>query len=169
MFYVSLVLRWLHILPAIALLGGSIFMRLGFIPAIATLNEDDKKLAQEGARKGWAKVVMISILLLLVSGLANVALTEMNFDWVEGSPWRILMMAKILLALAVFFIASMVVGRSERAAKWRENLPFWLNVNILLAVAVVMIGGAMKSFRETDAIPDAKNKPQIEQPENADG
>lgn len=167
MFYVSLVLRYLHILPAITLLGGAIFMRMGFVPAMAAIkSEEDRKLAQEKARKGWAMVVMISILLLLVSGLGNVGLTEARFDWLDGSPWRMLLLVKIVLALVVFFIASTLVGRSERAGKWREQLPLWLNINIVLAVIVVLIGGNMKAVRELDSFPKVKDKPAEVQPEN---
>ena len=51
---------------------------------------------------------------------------------------------KLLVALGMFFISARLAGRSQGAKKFREKMTFWLNINVLLAVALVCMGGFMK-------------------------
>ena len=63
----GLVSRWLHIIPAIILVGGTLFMRYALVPAA-----DESKATtelRESIRKRWSKLIMISVALLLLSGL----------------------------------------------------------------------------------------------------
>ena len=55
-----------------------------------------------------------------------------------------LLAIKIVLAAAIFYIASLLAGRSEAASKFRQNQRYWLNINILLAILLVCIAGAMR-------------------------
>ncbi|MDX1961498.1 MAG: hypothetical protein SFX18_00005, partial [Pirellulales bacterium] len=51
---------------------------------------------------------------------------------------------KFLLALGIFFIASALAGRSAGLQKIRDQAPFWLNVNLALILAVVVISGLLR-------------------------
>jgi hypothetical protein len=82
--------------------------------------------------------------LLLISGLVNTITTIQKYEFDKNVPYHALIGVKMLLGLAIFFIASLLVGRSANAAKFREKAVFWLNVNLTLAVAVVLIGGFLK-------------------------
>ena len=136
----DLVLRWLHILPAIALVGGLIFWRMVYLPASGDGAASES--LNEAVRSRWAKVVMISAALLILSGLYNSA-TEGNQPAV-AMAYNALLGVKILLALVIFFFASVLAGRSENAAKFRQREPFWLNLNLVLAIALVCIAGFLK-------------------------
>jgi uncharacterized membrane protein len=46
---IALVMRWLHILSAIALMGGSIFMRFALHPALAALGAEQQKALKAAA------------------------------------------------------------------------------------------------------------------------
>jgi hypothetical protein len=48
------------------------------------------------------------------------------------------------LALALFFLASAINGRSDALAKFRENLKLWITVNLLLGILIVCIAGQMR-------------------------
>ena len=56
----ALVSRWLHIIPAILLTGGILFMRFALVPAV-TESGDSAEL-RESIRGRWSKLVMISVL-----------------------------------------------------------------------------------------------------------
>ncbi len=142
---VSLLSRWLHIVPAIVLVGGLMFLRFALVPAAQSSDGVGVDDLREATRAKWSKLVMISIGLLLLSGLYNTAYKAMNFD-LKGSPYNILLGVKLLLAFVVFFLASLLSGRSDNAKRFREKESMWLNVTLLLAVVLICIAGFMKSI-----------------------
>ena len=141
--YLDLAMRWLHVVPAIALVGGTIFMRVAVVPACNQLDESVRASVQESVRRGWSRLLMPSIGFLLISGFVNTANISMNYQF-PGNYYMPLLGVKLFLAIAIFYIASLLAGRSEGAVKFRERQEFWLNVNILLAVLLVCIAGAMR-------------------------
>src|SRR5262245_9867282 len=70
-FAVALVSRWAHILAAITAVGGTIFIRYALLPSVAALSDPERRALLESLRARWSKAVMISIALLLASGLYN--------------------------------------------------------------------------------------------------
>src|ERR1700676_1743088 len=84
---VALASRWLHILAAMAAVGGMMFMRFALLPAAATLADPHRAALQEAIRRRWSKVVMMSITMLLVSGLCSfITLLIVSKSWPEA--WR---------------------------------------------------------------------------------
>ena len=68
----ALLSRWTHIIFAIIAVGGVFFMRFVVHPAaVEALDEAGRKTLREAAMKRWKRWVMMSIGLLLVSGLYN--------------------------------------------------------------------------------------------------
>jgi NADH:ubiquinone oxidoreductase subunit 6 (subunit J) len=55
-----------------------------------------------------------------------------------------LLLVKILLALAVFYLTAALAGRSARAEKMRQREVYWLNVLVVLMLLIVLIAGYMK-------------------------
>jgi hypothetical protein len=51
---------------------------------------------------------------------------------------------KFLLALPIFFIAALLAGRTELARRLQAQGRFWMNVNLTLALVIVLIGGVLK-------------------------
>lgn len=164
MYIVELILRWMHIFGAIILLGGTIFMRLAYVPGLQTLAEDQRRALHPAVRSRWAMWVMIAIAMLLISGIVNTILVAQRYDF-PTPVYHSLLGIKFLLALVIFWIASKLIGRSASAERFRERLPFWLNVNLILAILVVAMAGVMKL--ERDAAPrKAPETVTVQQPNN---
>ena len=137
-----LISRWLHIIPAIILVGGTLFMRLALAPVASAATDTETAELRESIRRKWAKWVMISTALLLISGLYNAAIKAMGFHL--GPMYNGLLLVKILLALAVFYLSAVLSGRSQKAVQFRQSETKWLNVLCVLMLAIVLIAGYMK-------------------------
>jgi putative copper export protein len=141
--YLNLLFRWLHIVPAAAMLGGIIFVRFCLLNPHRDQNVHFSPFeADDGLRRRWMKLVSVSTLCLLASGLYNglhkILAYQLNPDY-HG-----LFGAKLLLGLAVFYLAALLAGRSERAKRLRQRETQWLNWLLILSLLVVLIGGYMK-------------------------
>ena len=137
----ALVSRWLHLLPAIILVGGALFMRFCLVPSISEETRVGDEI-REGVRKRWAKLVMLSTLFLLISGLYNAYLKAVGFQ-LDGI-YLGLLCVKILLALVVFFFAALLAGRSEKAQNMRKKELHWLNILCAAMLLLVLIAGYLK-------------------------
>ncbi len=137
-----LLFRWMHILAAITAVGGTIFARFALLPAAAELPEPQRASFMEGIRSRWFVFVNAAILFLLVSGFYNLV---MNFKQYKlPMQYHMLLTVKLVLAFAIFWLASVLNGRSQRAQRFRQNAKFWLNLNVAMAVVLVMVSGTMR-------------------------
>lgn len=144
-FYLQLTLRYLHILGAISLMGGTIFMRFALLPTVSELDAEIRRKVHEGVRSQWAKFVAGAALLLLVSGIANLGLAARYEITVPGGlSYNLLGGLKLILALPIFLFASFLTGRSAAAQKFQANPGLWMNVNLVLALVLVLIGGWLR-------------------------
>ena len=139
---IGLASRWFHIIPVIVLVGGTIFMRMSLIPA-ANQTSASAEL-REAVRKRWAKLVMLSILLLLITGLYN-AVTKLT-GYEVPKLYGILVVVKLAIGFVIFFLSARLTGRSDKAAKFREQETMWLNLLCVLMLALVLVAGYMKSL-----------------------
>jgi hypothetical protein len=145
LFPLLLTLRYMHILGAIMLMGGTIFMRFGLAPVVAGLDAKTKADLHERVRGRWSKFVMLAAGLLLVSGLVNLGLAvRYEYQPVFGMSYNMVVGIKFLLALPIFFFASLLAGRSATAKKFQANGVMWMNVNLVLALVMVLLGGVLK-------------------------
>lgn len=136
----GLLSRWFHILPVIVLVGGTVFMRLSFVPAAEEQSASTE--LREAMRRRWAKWVGISVLFILVTGLYNAVTKIMGY---ELSPvYHTLVMVKLGLGFVVFFLASLLSGRSAKAQKLRESELKWLNILCATMLILVLVAGYMK-------------------------
>lgn len=161
----GLVARWLHILSAMAAVGGALFARVALLPSLQVLNEADRKTLHDAIRSRWSKVVMASIGFLLLSGLYNIAMIEMGKKIPPDGKtlYHALFGIKFLLALVIFFIASALAGRSPAFAGIRQQARFWLSLNLALAVLLVCISGGLRMIRD----PKVETKPAVVEPQVA--
>src|SRR6476660_9455487 len=160
LFPVLLILRYMHILGAIALMGGTIFMRFALRPVVVGLPPETKATVHEQVRSRWAKFVMLATLLILLSGVTNLALAgRYEYEPIFGMPkgYHMLVGVKFLLALPIFFIAALLTGRSNTAKKAQSNAEFWMNLNLTLALVMVLMGGLLKFVVRK---PKAESRPQ---------
>ncbi len=157
---VSFVTRLFHILPAIFLAGGILFMWSSMLPGLGTLDEESRKAAFNAVRGKWAKVVMICSALLLATGLYNAFQNILANDY--ATPYPIFVVLKLVLALAIMFITARLSGRSASAEKFREKMPFWMTVNAALVVTLILIASTMKVSDKTPKDEVSATVPAIE-------
>jgi len=149
--YVALIVRLLHILAVLTAVGGMVFIRFALLPALDTLDENGRKALHEQIRKRWSRLIQLSILFLLASGLINFGMFVVAArDWPDAwrttfnAAYQMLFGIKFILALAIFALASILAGKSAGTQKIRDNSRFWLNINLTMALVVVIISGLMR-------------------------
>ena len=150
-FVLGLVARWLHLLAAITAVGGTIFARAVVFPTLDGLPVDDREALHAAMRARWSVIVAAAIGFLLLSGLYNIGVTSVRFrlpGWYMG-----VFGVKFVLALIIFTVASLLTGKTAAADEMRKNARFWLNLNIVLAVAVVCLSGVLRTAEKTPKQP----------------
>ena len=153
---VDLLLRWIHILSAIILVGGTFYQRFALLPALASIQSSPKDEVAEACRGPWAKWVMATSGLLLLSGLVNAVGIIKQYE-LRG-VYHGLVAVKLVVALAIFWISAMLAGRSSSAQKFREKITLWLTVNVVLSVSIVCLGGYMRMERVENS---SEKSPQV--------
>ena len=143
--YPGILFRWLHILAAIVAIGGMAFCRLALMPALRTLDDDQRRQIHEAIRARWSKVVAGSIGLLLVSGGYNIyVMIKAPYKADLPGFYFHVFAVKFVLAFGIFFIASALSGRGKATEKIRQNGGFWLTVNLVLALILVCLSGVLR-------------------------
>lgn len=138
----SIISRIVHVSTAIVLVGGSVFTLMVLSPAMSTLSEDAKSGFANAITLRWKKFVHIGVLLFLVSGFYNYIQAIGNHK--GDGLYHALLGIKMLLAFVVFFIASALVGRSQKLEGMRQKRSKWLQILVLLATVIVCISGFVK-------------------------
>jgi hypothetical protein len=147
LFPLLLILRYMHILGAIGLMGSTIFMRLALAPVVGNMEPEARASFHEQIRSRWAKYVALWAALLLLSGIANLALAgRYAYKPLLGMDhgYHMIVGIKFLLALPIFFIASMLMGRTQAAKRFQSHARTWMTINLCLALIMVLIGGMLK-------------------------
>ena len=134
--------RIAHVATAIVLVGGTVFMRFVLMPAAKELPEAEHDQLRQRLMARWKRVVHGGIALLLLSGLYNY-MQQIPKHKGDGL-YHALLGTKMLLAVAVFFIASALVGRSAAFEKMRQNRAKWMGVIVLFSALIVVISGFVK-------------------------
>lgn len=135
----ELVFRWLHVLSAVVLAGGTIFVRLSVVPALNKIESASEIF--DAMRPAWARMVMASVLFLMISGVMNIYFKAINYQL--DVVYLTLLAIKFVLALTIFFLVSLLSGRSDRAAKFRTGTG-WYDITCVGLVALICIASFMK-------------------------
>ncbi|HEY2881043.1 MAG TPA: hypothetical protein VGJ15_01385 [Pirellulales bacterium] len=173
--WVSWILRWLHLVAAITAVGGTIFMRFALVPSVVVLSDEQRKMLHEQVRSRWAKLVMASIGFLLLSGLINYLTFYFDSKKPAWDAWResykglyqAVFGVKFLLAMAIFFIASALAGRSEATKTFRQNAKWWMTLNVVFALAVVALSGILRSTHTGPTFKPETSQPSAASMENS--
>lgn len=139
----KLIMRWLHIVGAAAMLGGGIFVRLVLQPSAAALPEAAHDQLRAEVRGRWAKIFGILTAILLLSGFYNYLVANKGAHTGQGQ-YHMLMGIKILLAFAVFALGALLAGKTGLAQKLQANARLWTAVTVLLGLIVVALGSYLK-------------------------
>ncbi len=153
--YIKLLSRWGHILPAVILVGGSIFMQTTLIPALK--DSDDANDVKGKIKRTWAKVIMICAGIIIISGFYN-AYIAFKGDPKPTPIYHAAFTAKLILVGIVFYVSSLLSGRSEVAIKFQEQEAKWGKINMMAAILVVLFAGLMNvAPRVARDIPNSDN------------
>jgi len=157
-FLLMLTSRWLHILSATVMAGGAIFMRYALLPVLEAREAGDRSELSQAIIGRWKVFIHSGIAISLITGLYNF---YVRFHDVKPMPYHALFGLKFLLALVVFFIASALVGRSKGLAPMRANPRLWLNINVGLALVIILVGSVM---RYSPLRPPVEKKESVQSP-----
>ena len=146
--------RIVHVSTAIALVGGSVFMVFVLLPAAKQLSDDQHERLRSLVNKTWKRYVHVGILLFLVTGFYNY-LQQMPLHKKDGL-YHGLIGTKIILAFVIFFIASVLVGRSAKFEGMRAHREKWLKIVVLLAAIIVAMSGFVKVRGPKAKVADAQ-------------
>ncbi len=140
--------RWLHILSMALLVGGAAFTMIALLPAAKTAltAEHHASLRGEIVRR-WKMVVHVAITLLIVTGAFNFAVS-LN-DKVPPVPYHPIFGVKVLLAMVVFFFGIALTSTKPGFEALRQNAGKWLNVQVLLAVVIILLSGVLKMLHQS--------------------
>jgi uncharacterized membrane protein len=139
---VDIVSRIVHLLTAITLVGGSLFVATVLGPSLRSLSDAVSSDLWGAINGRWKMWVHGGIALFLITGFYNY-IRAMPLHKGDGL-YHALVGTKILLALGVMVIASGLVGRSKAFQFMRDARGLWQAVLILLAVVIVAISGFVK-------------------------
>ena len=134
-------MRCLHISGACVLVGSPIFMRLFIWPAINDLEAPARKIFVDRINKSWRKFLGAVILTQIVSGLYwLLVVVDMPR---EPATYQVLLTVKLMAALALFFLLSVLAGRAKAFELFRIQARKWLTICMLLGLLIVVCAGAM--------------------------
>ena len=140
----TLLMRWTHVLSAIAMMGGTLFIWMVLRGAVAeSLDGQAREALVAAVRKRWKRAVMILTTLLLVSGFYNYLMVT-RFAHPDEPRYHMMFGIKFLLSMAVFTLAMFMIGSTGLAKRLHKNESVSLAVLLALAAAVVAVGGYMK-------------------------
>jgi uncharacterized membrane protein len=142
---VTLALRWLHVLAAITWIGGMLFIALVVVPVTRRLDDPGlrTRLVHEiGTR--FRTVGWIALAVLVATGLGTLwprpyLLLLPRFHWKLG-------LVVVALILSVFhdFVLGPRAGRPSADPSVRVRASWIARVNVLVVLAVVFLGLALR-------------------------
>ncbi len=134
--------RWIHVGTVVVLVGGTAFVRFVLLPVSEQLEDSVREQLHQAVAGRWKRFVHAGIVLILLSGLYN---------YVRGAAvhkgdglYHAFIGMKMVLAAALFFLASVLVGRSPAFHSLRRNRRLWLGVIVTLAGVIISISGCVK-------------------------
>jgi uncharacterized membrane protein len=151
-----LIARWIHILSAIAAIGAPFFIRFALIPAAAkVLNEEQHQRLREAINARWKHVVYLLITLFILTGLYMFAVPVrvqgvlVTARWKDFSPtdqriYQAIFGIKMIAALAIFFLASALAGRTKALEPIRKQRKIFLSILLMLGIIAVICAGIMR-------------------------
>jgi len=141
----ALALRYVHVLAAIAWIGGMLFVALVLVPVVRGLNDPPLRarlVHAAGVRfraVGWS-----ALALLLASGLGNLWLRP----YLLSLPRFQVKLGLVVLALALSVLHDFVLGPRAGRPGADPRLRTWASwvarVNVAVVLAVVLLGLALR-------------------------
>jgi copper resistance protein D len=160
------IIRWLHLMSAIAWIGGMLFIGLVLIPVTrAALPSTERTLLFDKVGHRYGMVSTISLVLLLVTGYFNGEHRQVDWAHLMDTPYGqtlALKLALVALVIGITLVHALYVGRriirlteqahdlgaaDAQAAGQRRRLQIisiaLSGANLMLNLAIVMLAAAL--------------------------
>ena len=130
------VMRYLHIVSAVVLVGGMAFLSFALKPSFGVLDEEPRRNLQQAVERRFKRIIHLCFAGLFISG---------GYNWVRlaeaykaaGPKANIVIGIKFLLAVIVVVI---VVGRAVGLVKLPGKACHMINIHL---VAIIILLGAL--------------------------
>jgi hypothetical protein len=133
MMAIDIVMRFLHILSAVTLVGGALAWRLGMVPALSPLAGDVKTKVGNALAAAWRPWMLSAMAGLLISGIWQ----YMN---VKNPPsaWHAVIGVKFLLVLHIFAVGFLITQQNnEKRARQLTGV-------VISGVLVIALGAVLR-------------------------
>ena len=150
-YFGALVSRVLHVASAAVLVGGLVYLRLVVAPQVAKGDASAEKVFGT-RRRTFALTVIMTTVLLLASGFYNLLVVTIRRNAPLPPLYHMLFGMKFLLALALFFVAAAIGGKSNMADKFRASLKPLLNLAIAASIAILVVAAVMRTIPKTPKV-----------------
>lgn len=146
-------LRFLHMVGAAGLLGGIVFMRFGLWPALTGVNPEERERVFGSAARKYAPWVGVFAACVLISGIYNmIGASRFSFP---GKYYNAVVGVKLIIGIGVIGLFSILCGRTALAEKFRRNAAMWLDLCLVLTLAIVLMGGLLRIAERVEKAPNA--------------
>ena len=136
-----IVLRYIHIVSSVVLVGGMVFMSVALKPALKTLDDERRRTFQQRVERGFKRAVYVCFLGLFISGIYNwIRLADQYKEM--GPKGNIVIGIKALLAAIMFVIIS---GRDLNLIKLPGKACHMINLH--LAAIIILLAGLLMYWR----------------------
>jgi uncharacterized membrane protein len=146
MHFLDVLMQWIHVSSAAVAVGGIFTLRFVGCPAMKnSLDDLGRSTLLQAFTARFKRVVHSSIALLLLSG-----------GWLLWRAWPLARQSavyrhaielKVLLALAVFFLAIMLTVTRPQPNFFQRNRDKWLAINFLLALIVIALAAFLRRMQ----------------------
>jgi hypothetical protein len=146
----AIILRILHIAAGATAFGAVMFQRIALHPSLQTIDEGTRASFRAGLVARWRAVILAVIAVLLITGLLTFLLYRIPeyTDHPKKGLYHGLFGLKLLLGLAVFHPATLLVLPGAAGDRARAKAGMWLNIMLVELVLIVIIGAILRNFRD---------------------
>jgi len=144
-FWVNVLSRWLHVLSAVTLVGGILFLGLAFIPAVAGQDASVREAVMGPVVRRFKILVHSAIGLLLLTGFYNfmVVLPKAR-TLVYHSLYQSVIGTKILLAFVLFGIAFPLLSAPATWGNMEQGRRRWVTVLMALGLVLLLFSSVLR-------------------------
>ncbi len=139
--FIQVVMRYIHIVSAIVLVGGTSFVAIAMLPSMRLLEDNLRASVQKMAMDRFIRAVWIGIAGLIVSGAYNWIMLAPSYK-AMGPAGNILIGIKVLLALGLFaFVWAFRIGLVK------VPIRAYLIINLHIAAIVILLAAILRTLR----------------------
>jgi putative copper export protein len=144
-FWVNVLSRWLHVLSAVIVVGGIVFLALALLPAVAGQDAAVRQAVMGPVVRRFKILVHAAIGLLLLTGFYNfmVVLPKAR-TLTYHSLYQSVLGTKILLAFILFGIAFPLLSSPPAFGNMEVGRRRWVTVILVLGLVILLFSSVLR-------------------------